>query len=64
MAAWLALTVLVFAWPDLSITVRGVPGSYPVVTALFSRRRWVSAACLLGLLVAARTTIVAIVPFF
>jgi len=28
--------VLVFAWPELSLTARGVPASYPMVTILFT----------------------------
>lgn len=34
--AALAAAVLIFAWPELSLTLRGVPASYAVVTALFA----------------------------
>ena len=34
--AALAISVLVFAWPDISLAIRGVPGSYPIVTAIFT----------------------------
>src|SRR6476660_5038451 len=34
--AALAVSVLVFAWPEFSLVIRGVPASYPVVTAIFT----------------------------
>src|SRR5207302_402125 len=34
--AILALAVLIFAWPDLSVAYRGTPASYPLVTVLFA----------------------------
>ena len=34
--AILALAVLIFAWPDLSVAYRGTPASYPLVTVLFT----------------------------
>ena len=34
--AALAISVLVFAWPDISLASRGVPASYPLVTAIFT----------------------------
>jgi hypothetical protein len=34
--ALLALAVLIFAWPELSLAARGTPASYPVVTVAFT----------------------------
>ena len=68
-ASWLAvLAVLVIALDVQRYTLIGhTPIYWPLfllLAATMARRRWVAAACVLGLLVVARTTMVAIVPLF
>jgi hypothetical protein len=68
-AAWLAvLAALLVAFDVQGFTRIGHTPVYwpllPLFAATIWRSRWLHAACLLGLLVAARTTMVAIVPVF
>jgi hypothetical protein len=67
--AWLALTAaLVTALDVQGFTLIGHTPVYwplfPLFAIAIARSRWTLAACLLGLLVLARTTMVAIVPVF
>jgi hypothetical protein len=67
--AWLAvLAALVFALDVQGFTRIGHTPVYwpllPLLAAMTWRSRWVHAACLLGVLVVARTTMVAVVPVF
>ena len=68
-AAWLAvLAALLVAFDVQGFTRIGHTPVYwpllPLFAAMIWRSRWLHAACLLGVLVAARTTMVAIVPVF
>ena len=68
-AAWLAvLAALLVAFDVQGFTRIGHTPVYwpllPLFAATIWRSRWLHAACLLGVLVAARTTMVAIVPVF
>ena len=68
-AAWLAvLAALVLAFDIQGFTLIGHTPVYwpllPLFAAMTWRSRWVHAACLLGVLVVARTTMVAVVPVF
>jgi hypothetical protein len=68
-AAWLAvLAALLVAFDIQGFTRIGHTPVYwpllPLFAATIWRSRWLHAACLLGVLVAARTTMVAIVPVF
>ncbi len=67
--AWLALTIALIGLFDLQrFTLIGhTPVYWPwlmVFAAAVSARRWVAAACVLGVLLVARSTMVAIVPVF
>ena len=67
--AWLAvLAALVFALDVQGFTKIGHTPVYwpllPLFAAMVWRSRWVHAACLLGVLIVARTTMVAVVPVF
>jgi hypothetical protein len=67
--AWLALTAALVAVLDVQgFTFIGHTPVYwplfPLLAMSIGRSRWTLAACLLGLLVLARTTMVAIVPVF
>lgn len=68
-AGWLAvLAALVLALDVQGFTLIGHTPVYwpvlPLFAAMAWRSRWVQAACLLGVLVLARTTMVAVVPVF
>jgi hypothetical protein len=68
-AAWLAvLAALLVAFDVQGFTRIGHTPVYwpllPLFAAMIWRSRWLHAACLLGVLIAARTTMVAIVPVF
>ena len=68
-AGWLAvLAALVLMFDVQGFTLIGHTPVYwpllPLFAALVARSRWVPAACLLGVLVLARTTMVAVVPVF
>ena len=67
--AWLALTVALVAALDVQgFTFIGHTPVYwplfPLFAMAIARSRWTAAACLIGLLVLARTTMVAVVPVF
>ena len=68
-AAWLVvLAALVLAFDIQGFTLIGHTPVYwpllPLFAAVTWRSQWVPAACLLGILVVARTTMVAVVPVF
>jgi hypothetical protein len=68
-ASWLAvLAALVLAFDVQGFTLIGHTPAYwpllPLLAVMAARRRWIEAACCLGVLVVARTTMVAIVPPF
>ena len=68
-AAWLAvLAALVLAFDVQGFTLIGHTPVYwpllPLFAVMVGRPRWAQAACLLGVLVVARTTMVAVVPVF
>ena len=68
-ASWLAvLAALVLAFDVQSFTAIGHTPAYwpllPLFAVMVGRQRWTAAACLLGLLVVARTTMVAVIPLF
>jgi hypothetical protein len=67
--SWLAvLAALVVAFDVQGFTVIGHTPAYwpllPLFAVMMARGRWIGAAVLLGLLVAARTTMVAVIPVF
>src|SRR5215471_4291400 len=67
--AWLALTAALVAALDVQgFTFIGHTPVYwplfPLFAMAIARSRWTAAACLLGLLVLARTTMVAVIPVF
>ena len=68
-AVWLALlTALVLAFDVQGFTLIGHTPVYwpllPLLAAAIWQSRWAQAACLLGVLVLARTTMVAVIPVF
>jgi hypothetical protein len=68
-ASWLAvLAALVFALDLSKFTLIGHTPVYwpllPLFAVMVVRGRWLEAACLLGVLVVARTTMVALIPVF
>jgi hypothetical protein len=68
-AGWLAvLAALVLVFDVQGFTLLGHTPVYwpllPLFAALVARSRWAPAACLLGVLVLARTTMVSVVPVF
>jgi len=68
-AAWLAvLTALLLAFDVQGFTTIGHTPVYwpllPLLAITVQKRRWLDAACLLGVLVVARTTMVALIPVF
>jgi hypothetical protein len=67
--SWLGVLVaLVIAFDVSAFTLIGHTPVYwpllPLLAVMVVRRRWVAAACFIGVLVVARTTIVAVVPVF
>lgn len=68
-ASWLAvLTALLLAFDVQGFTTIGHTPVYwpllPLLAITVQKRRWLEAACLLGVLVVARTTMVALIPIF
>jgi hypothetical protein len=68
-ASWLAvLGALVLAFDLQGFTLIGHTPVYwpllPLLALMLARRRWVEAACVLGVIVVARTTMVALIPVF
>ena len=68
-ASWLALlAALVLAFDVQGFTRIGHTPVYwpllPVFAVMVARRRWIEAACVLGVLVVARTTMVVLIPVF
>ena len=68
-ASWLAvLAAFVLTFDVQGFTLIGHTPVYwpllPLFAVMVARRRWIEAACLLGVLVAARSTMVALIPVF
>ena len=68
-ASWLAvLAALVLAFDVQGFTLIGHTPVYwpllPLFAVMAARRRWIDAGCFLGLIVVARTTMVALIPVF
>jgi hypothetical protein len=68
-ASWLAvMAALVLAFDVQGFTLIGHTPVYwpllPLLAVMTARRRWIEAACVLGVLVVARTTMVALIPVF